>query len=62
MAEFLELASRELDEAALWYDERQPGLGSRFLLEARAALRRIDDAPLAGPPWLSAGVPESVAS
>jgi len=36
---------QELEVAALWYEERQPGLGGDFLEEYQATLRRI----LAGP-------------
>ena len=34
-------AKQELEAAALWYDQRQPGLGEAFLKEFEAALRRI---------------------
>ncbi|HEY3762594.1 MAG TPA: type II toxin-antitoxin system RelE/ParE family toxin [Verrucomicrobiae bacterium] len=36
---------QELEVAALWYEERQPGLGVDFLEEYQAALRRILDEP-----------------
>ena len=32
---------QELEAAALWYDERQPGLGGDFLGEYQATLSRI---------------------
>ena len=32
---------QELEAAALWYDERQPGLGNDFLDEFTITLRRI---------------------
>jgi len=35
----------ELEAAALWYEERQPGLGDDFLAEYQATLRRILGAP-----------------
>ncbi|HEY1661561.1 MAG TPA: type II toxin-antitoxin system RelE/ParE family toxin [Verrucomicrobiae bacterium] len=35
----------ELEAAALWYEERQPGLGGDFLEEYQATLRRILQAP-----------------
>lgn len=35
----------ELEAAALWYEERQPGLGSDFLDEYQTTLRRILDTP-----------------
>ena len=60
MAEFLEVASRELNDAARWYEDRQLGLGARLLVEARTATRRIDDMPLAGSPWIFPGVPQGV--
>ncbi len=31
----------ELEQAALWYEDRRPGLGMDFLEEYRATLRRI---------------------
>lgn len=34
-------AEEELKGAALWYEERQPGLGDDFLDEFERALRRI---------------------
>jgi plasmid stabilization system protein ParE len=34
-------ADQELEAAALWYDERQPGLGEDFLDEFERTLRRI---------------------
>lgn len=32
---------QELEAAALWYEERQPGLGEDFLTEYQAAMGRI---------------------
>jgi hypothetical protein len=32
---------QELEAAALWYDELQPGLGEDFLIEYQATLSRI---------------------
>jgi hypothetical protein len=32
---------QELEAAALWYEQRQPGLGSDFLEEYQATLARI---------------------
>ncbi len=34
-------ANQELEAAALWYEERQPGLGDAFLDEFERTLRRI---------------------
>jgi hypothetical protein len=36
---------QELEAAALWYEEREPGLGGDFLDEYRATLGRILNAP-----------------
>ena len=36
---------QELEAAALWYDERQPGLGGDFLDEYQATLSRILNEP-----------------
>ncbi len=44
-------ARAELRSAALWYDERRPGLGDEFLAEVSAALGRICDAPDSYPAW-----------
>lgn len=41
----------ELRSAALWYDERCPGLGDEFIAEVSAALDRIGDAPESYPAW-----------
>jgi plasmid stabilization system protein ParE len=38
-------ADQELEAAALWYEDRQPGLGSAFLDDFEATLRRIVAAP-----------------
>jgi toxin ParE1/3/4 len=44
-------ARAELRSAALWYDERRPGLGDEFISEVSAALDRIGNAPQSYPPW-----------
>jgi toxin ParE1/3/4 len=44
-------ARAELRSAALWYDERRPGLGDEFIAELSAALDRIGNAPEAYPAW-----------
>ena len=36
---------QELEAAALWYDERQPGLGGDFLGEYQATMSRILNEP-----------------
>jgi hypothetical protein len=38
-------ADQELEAAALWYEDRHPGLGSDFLDDFEATLRRIVSAP-----------------
>ena len=38
-------AGQELAGAALWHEERQPGLGSNFLDEFEATLRRVAAEP-----------------
>jgi plasmid stabilization system protein ParE len=38
-------ADEELEAAARWYEERQPGLGDRFLDDFEKTLRRILEAP-----------------
>ena len=38
-------ATQELGAAALWYDQRQRGLGEEFLKEFEATLRRIEVEP-----------------
>lgn len=43
-------AERELDDAALTYDEQRPGLGRRFLNEVAVTTERIRQFPGAGPP------------
>ena len=44
-------ARSELRSAALWYDERRPGLGDEFIAEVSAALDRIGDGPESCPEW-----------
>jgi plasmid stabilization system protein ParE len=39
-------AEADLTEAALWYEERQAGLGLELTLEVRAAIRRAVENPL----------------
>jgi hypothetical protein len=58
--EVLEPAQLELVDTALWYDERRDGYGDLFLREVAGLFDLIDRMPLAGPPWLLAGIPEGV--
>lgn len=44
-ARFLAEAMEELREAALFYEERQLGLGDRFLTEVHEAVRKIQAFP-----------------
>ena len=44
-------ARAELRSAALWYDERRPGLGDEFIAEVSATLDRIANAPESYPAW-----------
>lgn len=44
-------AQAEVRAAALWYDERQDGLGDRFLERLHEALMRISEMPSAYPAW-----------
>jgi plasmid stabilization system protein ParE len=44
-------AQTELRSAALWYDERRPGLGDEFISEISASLDRVRDAPDSYPAW-----------
>jgi hypothetical protein len=37
----LDVAQQELDEAIEYYNDRSPGLGNQFLLEALATFERI---------------------
>src|SRR5437879_5555556 len=42
-------AEDDLAEAAVWYEEQQPGLGQRFLDAVTATVSRISTLPLAFP-------------
>ena len=44
-------AQAELRSAALWYEERRPGLGDEFISEISASLDRVRDAPDSYPAW-----------
>ena len=43
------LAEADLEQAARWYDDEQPGLGSRFLRDVDYTFGRIRDTPLQFP-------------
>lgn len=42
-------AQAEFEEAAVWYDERRPGLGEEFIIEIEQAVPRAATAPLRYP-------------
>jgi plasmid stabilization system protein ParE len=42
-------AQNDIREAARWYEDRESGLGLRFLSEVRASLERVADSPLMFP-------------
>lgn len=44
-ARFDRAASVDLRQAALWYEEKEPGLGARFAAVVRRAVQRIEQAP-----------------
>lgn len=46
---FLPKASEELEAAASYYDNHQPGLGRQLIAEARKARQRISALPSAAP-------------
>ena len=46
---FNELAERELNDAARYYENEEPGLGTAFLVEARRCADAIAEYPEAGP-------------
>jgi len=45
----LEIARTELDDATLFYELEEPGLGRRFKREVRRAIQRIRAYPQSGP-------------
>jgi len=47
-SEFHQLADRELNEAAQYYELESPGLGSSFLKEIDRCLQSIEEHPEAG--------------
>jgi toxin ParE1/3/4 len=38
-------AQKEITKAWNWYEDRQPGLGDRFLKEVRARIEKIEQTP-----------------
>ena len=60
MIELHQAAEEELLEAAHWYEDKQQGLGARFLTEVEKASKRIEERPRIGPIWTYSDVPEGV--
>ena len=60
MIEFLEAAEEEFLEAIDRYEEKQEGLGARFLAAVERASDRLEDWPHIGPVWTYSEVPEGV--
>lgn len=46
-----EQAYNDVDEAARWYDEQEPGLGDDFLAELNAYFTSLVDSPGVWPLW-----------
>jgi len=44
-------ARAEVRAAALWYDERRPGLGDQFVERVNEVLQRLEEAPASYPVW-----------
>lgn len=44
-------AHAEMRDAALWYDERQNGLGSEFVSETMRILTQLSESPSLFSPW-----------
>jgi plasmid stabilization system protein ParE len=44
---FLTLAQQEVDEAVLWFEERQPGTGTDFLIAFDEVVHFVKDYPFA---------------
>lgn len=47
----LEAAAAEAAEAAAWYEDQRPGLGSEFRSEFRAAIDRLHEGVVPGKQW-----------
>ena len=45
---YLDVARVELEEAAVWYEARQEGLGERFLATIAATEKLLDTSPSSG--------------
>lgn len=51
---FNELAERELNDAAQYYEHEQPGLGAAFIAEVRRCTDSLSERPESGPIVLGA--------
>jgi hypothetical protein len=49
-------AEADVVEAALWYEQRKPGLGEEFVTEVDQAIRRVLENPLAFAAAMRSGV------
>jgi hypothetical protein len=49
--ELHEVAMKELEDAAAWYEARREGLGDAFTHEVMTAAAKIGELPLAWPRW-----------
>ncbi len=58
--EFLQEASDELSAAALWYEERGAGIGSRFLDEVEGDIGHMERNPAIGARWDVREIPADV--
>jgi toxin ParE1/3/4 len=47
--QLLPVAEAELDDATDWYEQRQPGLGSAFVVRVEELFRRITNNPRMNP-------------
>ena len=48
-------AQAEFRAAAIWYDERQLGLGDRFVAEVTSTLGRVSESPQSCAAWTGSG-------
>lgn len=57
MTEFLAPAERELEDAALWYELQEEGLGLRFWDAVLESVAQIEERPTAWPAFTSEAIP-----
>lgn len=53
-------AQAEIRSAAMWYEERVPGLGDKLVVEVGIVFDRIDALPRVGTPWKHATLTREV--